>query len=120
MEKQLKDYAHLYFGCDLYAPNGKVLKVYEVYKELFYMVLADGYKLILRSLSDMTEEEQFEIAEILGIIQVEHFIEAWINKRTYSISIHIMAELTNTLRKMGFDIDGLIESGLAIDKTTIK
>lgn len=68
MNKNIKDYLHLYFGgeCKLYSPNydGKLFKIDSTSLTLASI---EGYsvKPILRPLSDMTEEETMEIAKIV-------------------------------------------------------
>lgn len=64
------------------------------------------FKLVLRPLSSMTEEE----ASILKQMDIRPD-ESVFNK------IKATAQINNWLRKNSFDIDGLIEAGLAIDST---
>jgi hypothetical protein len=101
MTKNIRDYLHLYLGCecwweDKYGDSGGRTEID------FYMI-AELYgeriklKLILRPLSNMTEEEMKESEPFM----FDSF------------------ELTRYLLSKHFDLFGLIDAGLAIDKTTI-
>lgn len=70
-----------------------------------------GIKLILRSLSDMTEEELHFIN--MSKLELNHAISQKTNASFYT------TEFIYFLSK-GFDLFNLIEEGLAIDKTTLK
>ena len=120
IEKNIKDYLNLYLGCEVMHRNEKGL-LEAVSKR---MNVWDGFisfgdfgswygmseiKPILRPLSDMTDEEKNDF-------------ELW--------SFEIMKEDLNQVQRNAlkikwylynhFDLFGLIEAGLAIDKTTIK
>ncbi len=139
MKTQLKDVLHLYIGCDVQLaghdntvyklvgvtesemtdgdkPLIAISKIDDVYHESY---IEDIFP-TLRLLSDMNEKERTEIEEILGVLNADHFVNAWVHNTPYSISIHNMVQLINVLRKNGFDMDELIESKQAIDKTTLK
>ncbi len=66
----------------------------------------------------MSEDEQNEVSEIIGVINVGHFIKAATEKTAYNLRWQTCAELFTYLLSRGFDIFGLIPEGLAIDKTT--
>jgi hypothetical protein len=75
--------------------NGGLHRTY-LYKDSFFT-------LILRPLSDMTDEERAEAFTIKG-------------KNAF---VEFEAETTKFLLSKHFDLFGLIEAGLAIDKTTL-
>jgi hypothetical protein len=110
MEKNIKDYLHLYIGCRAEATTveGAVSNV-----AISYTLLHDwdGWleriKPILRKLSSMTEEE------------FQHMInEGWIGAPTFTnwTKIVYKPEQFRYLLAKGFDLFGLIDSGLAIEK----
>jgi len=122
MTKDIKDYLHLYLGCEVMLdsiiessePNIKTLTAIQSIAP--FVVLRDkgdsrqgewvdmnNCKPILRPLSDMTEEEK----KLFGIIKIE--------ERSFSIETHF--ESFRLLLSKHFDLFGLIEAGLAIDKT---
>lgn len=123
-KKEIKDYLHLYLGCDCIVSNplinSETKRVVSVNKdteqcEIYYWnePHLDGEKVhpiedikpILRPLSDMTEEEGVEIF--------------WQPVKGENFSIKTGQEFKQLLDKH-FDLFGLIEAGLAIDKTTLK
>jgi len=123
IEKNIKDYLHLYLGCELFEVGGGIGKLYNMgtFAGSIVQVFTDcssnepywtnvrNVKPILRPLSDMTDEEK-------------NYFELW--------SFEIMKEDLNQVQRNAlkikwylynhFDLFGLIEAGLAIDKTTIK
>lgn len=141
MKKELKDYLHLYLGCevrtiDYYGKEWKQqLLTPQLYSELFhtghFSYQVEFIKPILRPLSDMTEEEKVKVylweyannesGELVKndsdrdffVVKNEHGMRCYVNLH------HFSAETTRKLLKAGFDLFGLIESGLAIDKTTL-
>lgn len=116
--KQLKDYLHLYLGCEvavnynLNEVGGMMIdKVTGVYDDGSASI-SNGYlepisklKPILRPLSDLRFEEKQEQAKL--------FNEA-INTDALPEAVGIAYMLSKH-----FDLFGLIESGLAIDKTKL-
>lgn len=112
----IKDYLHLYLGSE--TNYGELLAV-DYYNNVVG-VLVDGkpeagdlkqIKLILRPLSDMTDDEMFNNVEPMtyGL------------KSLRGIELHLQAaELTRYLLSKHFDIFGLIDAGLAIDKSKLK
>ena len=113
--KELKDYLHLYKECDC--------RVYEedmidftidkmqgcylnkvVFKE--YGVPIRLVKPILRPLSDMTEDEKNNLS--------------WEWKVDYDFKPIFRPDQFLFLLSKHFDLFGLIDAGLAIDKTTLK
>lgn len=139
MKTQFKDVAHLYLGCEGIVDITYLPKIIEKVKAVimgYYLNQKlnlecygkDGirwghsitdiddiknFKPILRPLSDMSEEEIIESER-------EYFrgddLDSTNNISCYTAS----AFQTNYLLKKQFDLFGLIESGQAIDKTTLK
>jgi hypothetical protein len=119
MKNELKDYLHLYLGCEIRYHSrlsntwGAWIKM--TYSDLELAINHIGFgekiELALRPLSDMTEEELSDI-----IATKEHF------NRGYSVEEFIVgwkafgAETFRYLISKHFDLFGLIESGLAIVK----
>ena len=123
MATKILDYAHLYIGCevevDQTAYNGSkhiwTLVGVEIKPDcVFYIVLRDGnyqsfhntpIKFILRPLSDMTDDERSVYLELNTTRENKEQCEA--NYTVYLLS-------------KSFDLFSLIQSGEAIDKTTLK
>lgn len=120
--KKLSDYLHLYLGCEaIETLHDHKCIIHEVRKDGKCYVLGDALfsdlldvnyiKPILRPLSDMTEEERREMMR---------------EKHQYDTGNPRSHELTNHARRIlwaiskHFDLFGLIESGLAIDSTTLE
>ncbi len=115
MKKDIKDYLHLYLGQEFLYSETKDETHYELDADRLCTIYADNdfkyIKLLLRPLSNITEKE----------------IEEW-NKTSTPIGemsiesaqqIH-WAKRLNYYRSIGIDCDGLIDSGIAIDKTILK
>lgn len=113
---EIKDYLHLYIGQKVWTahkalnngePQALTITINNLHEILHKY---EDSKLILRPLSDMTEEEKSESMriyytdkiELLAIMDVAHF------------------ELCRYLLKQGLDLFNLIPAGLAIDKTSLK
>lgn len=102
MTKDIKDYLHLYLGCQVLI-DGETLVTLVGFSHTYDIELYVNNqwlhhrfcKLLLRPLSDMTDEEMDEV---------------WYGP----------SERTRYLLSKGFDLFGLIEAGLAIDATTLK
>lgn len=142
MKKELKDYLHLYLGCECVfedcrnegdKEHGKLIEIginmaciETVNNEDPYIECTPNeIKPILRPLSDITDEEWSEIeekihvlfdAQGMGMIR-DNFLSDKNNERC---GWHLINDALIELRKRSVDVDGLIESGLAIDKTTLK
>lgn len=112
--KNIKDYLHLYLGCD--TDKGKLIGI-ELNKAICMMndlsiVEGNIYNLkpILRPLSDMTEEEEKEMFATQDDVKLEGFPQ-----------ILLKADSGETFRYMlskGFDLFDLIDAGLAIKKSS--
>lgn len=112
MKKELKDYLHLYLGCSVKWYNGKIATLIDtdktncnIYDVVKYHTGIENIKPILRPLSDMTEEEEMEWRNISGGNQ--------------SPTLKESAEEIRWFLSKHFDLFGLIEAGLAIDKTKL-
>src|SRR5688572_10316751 len=124
-EKKLKDYLPFYLGCACICNDGTSGKLVcvETLFEYPVRILNDGMiecksiedtQLVLRpfsGVSDLTEEEAREINSILNEFPLI-LIGAPIDKE-----IKIWARTTRYLLSRHFDLFGLIEAGLAVDKT---
>lgn len=112
MDKKIEDYLHLYLGCDCFIPkydrNEKLIQISHESKLGYFRFSSpdfDGwaeFKPLLRQLSDMSEEEEFEWSE---------------NGHKEADPMMAEAEATRYLLSKHFDLFGLIEAGLAMDKT---
>lgn len=112
--KKIEDYLHLYLGCELLSKStGEVVatllgvvgnEAHFKVSGVKYSARCDNYKPILRPLSDMTEEERSELIYLQNADQ-----------RAY----YEMAAQVKYLISKYFDLFGLIEAGLAIDKTKL-
>lgn len=148
MNKKIEDYLHLYIGCEFLADgNRDTLAGVHYHANGIFALLGretesttpEGwwvdncdFKLLLRPLSSMTEEEKVRLA----LWEFPNIKEAEISKndsdnasicfrsetgmKCYLNFHHISPESTRKLLKAGLDLFGLIESGLAIDKTKSK
>lgn len=114
--KEIKDYLHLYLWCMLKTEFGQSV----LYADNIYRAKNLNWKPILRPLSDITEEEEFEMTEITGLFIGSGFIKAIKENSKYVIDVRNSFEVTRYLLSKHFDLFNLIEEGLAIDKTKIK
>ena len=175
MKKELKDYLHLYLGCDCRLDNKETGKLigfdsrlhdaelemvcYTIWldKENDWSVYNDDknfgrIKPILRPLSDMTEEA-IKLFQMLSLYDLKDCVFDFIeDESSFCINAELRGRvidamevrisdfpIINMMNKDGsfspvsniqdifmfliskhFDLFGLIESGLAIDKTTLK
>jgi hypothetical protein len=129
--KNIKDYLHLYLGCECMIgdlnwkpetnlhglapgvdPNyGKPIK--SKIDAHVLNVFAHKTTLILRPLSDMTDEEMDEVwysHEPKNVLVMDY------KNNSMSRKVALCSERTRYLLSKGFDLFGLIDSGLAIDK----
>lgn len=136
--KDIKDYLHLYMGCEVEVQQnwrannfepvlehkaGAILRVDPILLAIIREREDFKVKPILRPLSDMTEEEWFAVETKICLSPVEghgylqdNFIKDMPDDRfSWGVTNKAIIEL----RKMGIDCDGLIESGLAISSLTI-
>ena len=128
--KRIEDYLHLYLGCECITEDKKIGRLCDIgsdyANEMILLTVrysddSDDWdvfnddpkdvtriKLLLRPLSDMTEEEKNESG--FGTTN-KH------DAHKFTITTHF--ETMRYLLSKGFDLFSLIESGLAIDKTKI-
>lgn len=111
--KDIKDYLHLYLGCEvvtleenynfpdlkLDCVSGLHCKLGSESRNLYWKVWPNQFKLLLRPLSDISDEERVEYKK---------------TKKYYSQDC---PESFRYLLSKGFDLFGLIEAGLAVDST---
>ncbi len=134
MKKELKDYLHLYLGCEAqfkYTMREndfelRIGKIIALYKNgivdacdlrtnhngiVYHNYKQDIIKPILRPLSDMTEDErnQFESSKVFVKATPVHQVG----------NMQWTPETFKYLLSIGIDLFGLINDGLAIDKTTL-
>ena len=107
--------------------NSKVMLLSGIFTDEAYFTTKGGsiysneYKPYLFPLSSMTSEQLFEVQEIMGKNEIEiedgffNIIDSSRNTITY---LEILAVL-EWFYKNHFDINGLIEKGLAIDATNL-
>jgi hypothetical protein len=121
--KELKDYLHLYLGCDVHIAELNVthkltgISFDDTLRQLWcYFENTDtGYapiekcKPILRPLSDMNRDETIHYQEYLMSMPINNIIDAY----------RIQGEQVAYLLSKHFDLFQLIEAGLAIDATTL-
>lgn len=143
MNKEIKDYLHLYLGCKVIPLNNATMTFrlcgigYDG-NPLFvddYGFKCDlgRWKLSLRPLSDMSDENSEpildEICEAIGVAPHLYYqaysdillvINGQMEESSLTIGANEMAEITRILCKHSIDVFRLIEAGLAIDKSKIK
>lgn len=121
MSKEIKDYLHLYLGCECLAnvPNIEV-KQWLIIDGDFIGYKGKNYftniQPILRKLSDMTEEEMNECGNLIYDFSDDEELNRW----KWSDFDFGCAEQFHYLLSKHFDLFNLIPEGLAIDKTTFK
>jgi hypothetical protein len=133
--KNIKDYLRFYLGCEVLTDNGietlvgvgllgsdaQRFRTIERFRSSTNDWSKEN-KIILRPLSDMSEDEALEVAEnILSLNGLN--LDDWSAKDIVSAYVEqwdrYTPEETKWLLSKGFDLFGLIESGLAIDKTKL-
>lgn len=130
--KDIKDYLHLYLGCECrFSPYSEQSWIAKMTTEDLHRFggRLDWMKPILRPLSDMTEEEWKSKMMEFSVDVVSAYnspFTMFCDKPKHILILENRLQ-TNTLRfndgmillKMGFDLFGLIEAGLAIDLTKL-
>lgn len=135
---KLQDYLHLYLGCEVkvneWAYKSKLVEIHSnfvIVEDAFRTkIFFDGFKLILRPLSDATFEECIYVAEILGHAISETKPDIILKSKgkafleAYGLDVIkspvVAANLTKYLLSRHFDLFNLIENNLAINSTTLK
>lgn len=116
-KKDIKQFLHLYVGCECETDSGIKGKLITINSEAGIAVIRIGEGLgqtvsklysevtpILRPLSSMTEEEREDVGNLVG-------------KGEHPLWVKSIATVTKWYLDRGFDIFQLIEQGLAIDST---
>lgn len=145
---ELKDVIHFYLGCPVWiCKNIEGADVIEpLTRKMLYEDIDNGdmffdpedllpHKLILRPISDLTDEEILDVARICGtnesVIKKARKEILKEGRETYttladldryeefSVPFSKIVKLLNYFRSIAIDIDGLIESGQAIDSTKL-
>lgn len=119
-EKKIKDYLHLYLGCEVMYIDGMslILKSISINRarigakddDVHFNVPVENFKPILRPLSDMSEEEFKEC-------DLKTHPKFWM---TDSSIWCFTAEKTRYLLSKQFDLFNLHEAGLCLYKTDLK
>ena len=133
MEKKIEDYLHFYLGCDVittsrieYWHDDEGQYVEKIPKDSIItgndtrFLFETGYKfkLLLRPLSDMTEEEEDYINDEFSFGHaLSNLGKSLKEGNLYQMRVTETFEITRYLLSKSFDLFGLIESGLALDKT---
>lgn len=119
MTKDIKDYLHLYLGSEFLSdyptnPTSPQILTGHTFEQIVHCT-NDGLcwnpkyiKLLLRPLSDMTEEERTTVIDINVQMLKQNSLTGSMKYDGHSCAY---------LLSKGFDLFGLIEAGLAIDKT---
>lgn len=145
---ELKDVIHFYLGCPVWiCKNIEDVDVIEpLTRKMLYEDIDQGdmffdpedllpHKLILRPLCSLTDEEIINVARLSGTTErslIKNRIEILkAGRETYTtladldeygeftIPFSKIVSVLNYFRSIGIDIDGLIESGQAIDSTKL-
>lgn len=132
MKKDITDYLHLYLGCEVeygYEGRRSIGDLHGLDPKFgwkvftrrpipdYHTVRTELIKLILRPLSDMTDQEMDEVwygHEPKNVLVMDYKNSGITRK------VALCSERTRYLLSKGFDLFGLIAAGLAIDKTLIK
>ena len=148
MDKRIEDYLHLYLGCEVewgFEARKKIGRLagkderygWQIFDPSnaivsYHPCRTDLLKIILRPLSDMTDEHINELWDTVGYNPeyespaypgmtkrkfLKRVFEENGNEQRVEIKFENAAIIQNFLRKKGYDCDGLIPAGLAIDKT---
>ena len=94
-------------------------EAFKIKVPIFNVITGIGHKLILRPLSDLTKDENFDLymdlCEELGVVQCEHLLLALQDNLRYAFNIQNLNVLEEFMNKNHFDWKyNLIEKGLAV------
>jgi hypothetical protein len=131
MEKKIEDFLPFYLGCEVKGSEGTATYILVGVtndggalfktKEGFSIDPGHGFKILLRQISDMTEEEVNFIFKTATLRSLE--IKGDFSKKKLVLEIckrlSEQAWLFQYLLSKHFDLFNLIPSGLAIDKSKI-
>lgn len=122
IKKQIKDFLHLYFqqSCQWKYVDWERWNINPITAVELKSSFDASFEIkpILRPLSDMTEEERLYLCQMFP--EKTFTMVDYIIKNITTLTLNNSFEITRYLLKQGFDLFGLIESGLAIDKTKMK
>lgn len=119
MEKKIENYIHLYLGCKIKSVTMGIVSDFNTYNEKSVKNFKDGsFKLVLKPLYHMLEEEFNEMCletSFKGINPndsdgADDFINCSLRENDW----REITEASNWLRRNGFDLDNLIEMGIAV------
>ena len=147
MDKRIEDYLHLYLGCEVewgFEARKKIGRLagkderygWQIFDPSnaivsYHPCRTDLLKIILRPLSDMTDEHINELWDTVGYNPeyespaypgmtkrkfLKRVFEENGNEQRIEIKFENAAIIQNFLRKKGYDCDGLIPAGLAKKK----
>ena len=126
---KLQDYLPYYLGCDYWTNNSEGNLNANTLPHIIGMCEQDkGVQLHLRKVDSMSHEEWVKIKNELSAFLSLHGVNVAYKDKPYWVLILENRINTNTLlfndgivlMKYGYDVFGLIESGLAIDSKTLK
>lgn len=125
--KDIRTFLHFYIGAWVTITNVSAYMIGQGFEDGKYVLSGEIYHFImsgecelqsieLHPLSDMTEEEMDEVwnmEEPQNVLTMDY-------KSGQRRRVALCSERTAFLLSRGFDLFGLIDSGLAIDKTKLK
>lgn len=113
METQFKDVAHLYIGCYVMVmPDNEIAELQGILNGMAYTSIRgaargiDDVKPFLRPLSDCSKDEN-------------NYLYTEFDEDIYESKAEMCADVTRWFLSKRFDLFGFIESGQAIDATTL-
>lgn len=112
---------NLYYGAPIYYPLTKEWSTLS-WTHLLSLEQKDykpDWQLALRGLSDMTEEERWEAGKLFNKIWIDVIVDTGNKNYGKKQSFNINPSLDKFLLSKHFDLFGLIENNLAIDKTKV-
>lgn len=123
--KYIKDYLHFYIGCEVVSVyptnpqspqilNGKFYDQIMNCKYEHFVYHSKWIKPLLRPLSSINDEEIDEVwygEETQNVLVMEY------KRNSNTRKVALCSERTRYLLSKGFDLFGLIDSSLALDKT---
>lgn len=128
MEKKLQDYLPYYLGVDYWTNNSQGnLNAYTLPNVIDMCERNKNVQLHLRNLNSMSWDEWAEVREQLSADIVRNAENVRYKDKPYWVIVLENRVNTNTLRlndglvliRLGYDVFNLIESGLAIDASTL-
>jgi hypothetical protein len=141
---EIKDYLHLYLGCEVKINDGGICKLESVSKsglarvsdadaiDVGQYVSIDDFKLLLTPIAEISESDAIYLARLVAVSKDFRDIRTWRNRYNDLIVSWTTdkfnatgekcytAQQTFFLLTCGYDLFNLIENNLAIDKTKIK